>query len=94
MDCSLLIQQYKIKNKYWKESYCNKITKFKANTQKKNAINLSTATLTEAQKSLLMNGSLFVTTSDVHQYQMWKDFDIDTILSQRRLKCWVDYQLL
>ena len=66
---NLVTQQRKIKNKRRKENYCNKITEIKANPPDQNAINLSTATLTEAQKSLLMKGLSFVPTpSDVNWY--------------------------
>ena len=66
----LLTLKCKIKNKRRKENYCNKISEIKANAPDQNTINLSTTTLTEAQKSLLMKGPSFVPTpSDVNWYE-------------------------
>ena len=59
---NLLTEQRKIKNKRRKENYRNKISEIKTNAPDQNAINLSTTTLTEAQKSLLMKGPSFVLT--------------------------------
>ena len=81
----LLTQKRKIKNKRRKENYRNKINEIKANAPDQNAINLSTTTLTEAQKSLLMKGPSFVPTpSDVNWYEMRKDFD--KFVNQLRFK--------
>ena len=66
-DRYLLTQQRKIKNKRRKENYLNTINEIKAKGPDQNVINVSTATLTEAQKSLLMKGpSFFPTPSDVN----------------------------
>ena len=81
----LLTQKHKIKNKSRKENYRNKISEIKANAPDQNAINLSTTTLTEAQKSLLMKGLSFVPTpSDVNWHEMRKDFD--RFVNQLRFK--------
>ena len=62
-----LTQQRKIKNKRRKENYLNTINEIKAKGPDQNVINVSTTTLTEAQKSLLMKGpSFFPTPSDVN----------------------------
>ena len=75
-DRNLLTQQCKIKNRRRKENYRNKINEIKANAPDQIAINLSTTTLTEAQKNLLMKGLSFVPTpSDVNCYEMRKYFD-------------------
>ena len=75
-DRYLLTQQRKIKNKRRKENYLNKINEIKATGPDQNAINVSTTTLTEAQKSLLMKGpSFFPTPSDVNWYEMIKGLD-------------------
>ena len=56
----LSTQPCKIKNEPRKENYRNNISETKANVQDQSAINLSTTTLTEAKKSLLMKGPSFV----------------------------------
>ena len=81
----LLTQKRKIKNKRRKENYLKKISEIKANAADQNAINLSTTTLTEAKKSLLMKSPSFVPTpSDVNWYEMRKDFE--KFVNQLRFK--------
>ena len=58
-------------NKRRKENYHHQISQIKPNIPDQNAINLTTTTLTEAQKSLLMKYPSFVPTpSDVNWYEM------------------------
>ena len=84
-DRYLLTQQRKIKNKRRKENYLNTINEIKAKGPDQNVINVSTATLTEAQKSLLMKGpSFFPTPSDVNWQEMIKG--LEKIVNQLRFK--------
>ena len=71
----LSTQPCKIKNEPRKENYRNNISETKANVQDQSAITLSTTTLTEAKKSLLMKGPSFVSIpSDVNWYEVRKEF--------------------